>query len=276
MSHAFPALLRLVCLTVWSLLIVGPYALSRTVGWGYRRLGVFHWWVCSRILGLDIRRYGAVSANQPLLVVSNHVSYLDIFILGLCIPGGVFVAKAEVAGWPGLGLLAKSARTIFIDRRRSATGQAARDIRRRFVQGDPLVLFPEGTSDDGNRVYPFKSALFSVADTPVVLPGNDTASEPWVQPVTLAYTRVDGLPMGRCLRPLFAWYGDMDLAPHAWTVLGFGRLGVDVIFHPPVRPADFASRKALSGYCQAQISGGLSRALSGRLEDEAPAAASGR
>src|SRR3546814_6911519 len=81
---------------------------------------------------------------------------------------------------------------------------------RRLEAGDDLVLFPEGTSGDGNRVLAFKSALFSVAE-------RRPQGEPLtVQPVSIAYTRLDGLPLGRYLRPFFAWYGDMELGPHLW------------------------------------------------------------
>src|SRR5208282_2325710 len=82
----------------------------------------------------------------------------------------------------------------------------------RLVAGDALILFPEGTSGDGNRPLPFKTALFGAAEKrgnvrPVV-----------VQPVSLAYTRLDGIPIGRSFRPFFSWYGAMGLVPHLWRM----------------------------------------------------------
>jgi 1-acyl-sn-glycerol-3-phosphate acyltransferase len=221
---------------------------------------------CCRILGIRIERRGRQSRVTPTLYVSNHTSYLDITILGSLIPGS-FVAKAEVARWPFFGWLAKLQRTVFVERRTSRTATHRNAIAERLEQGDNLILFPEGTSDDGNRVLPFKSGLLAAA-----------ACEPrgqplTVQPVTIGYTRLDGLPLGRHLRPLFAWYGDMEMAPHLWRLVGLGRLTVVVQFHPPVHLADFASRKALSEHCYLQVSVGLSRALAGRAPPAAPAPA---
>jgi 1-acyl-sn-glycerol-3-phosphate acyltransferase len=115
--------------------------------------------------------------------------------------------------------------------------------------------------------------LFAAADTAF------DGVEVWVQPVTIAYSRHRGVPMGRRLRPYFAWYGDMTLVGHLWTCLGLGGVGVDVVFHEPVRQSRFASRKELARHCQAQVARGLSDALSGRIAarpahetHEAPAA----
>lgn len=216
----------------------------------------YHRLVC-RILGISIEQHGAVSSAQPTLFVANHTSYLDIEILGAAIPGS-FVSKADVDGWPLFGWLARLQRTVFIDRkRRSATRQ--RDaLSARLQAGDRLILFPEGTSGDGMRLLPFKSALFA-AVTEAAAGHNIT-----IQPVSVAYLRLDGMPLGRSYRPLFAWYGDMQLAPHLWTMLGIGRLGVNVTFHPAVSAADFPSRKALAEHCAATIAAGLSAALAGR------------
>ena len=106
-------------------------------------------------------------------------------------------------------------------------------------------------------MLPFKSALFSVADHRATGPLS-------VQPVSIAYTRLDGMPIGRRLRPLFAWYGSMALAPHLWTVVGLGTVEIVVEFHPPTTLADCGSRKALARYCQDHVARGLATALSGR------------
>ncbi|HWB48802.1 MAG TPA: lysophospholipid acyltransferase family protein [Stellaceae bacterium] len=219
---------------------------------------------CCRILGLDIRRVGEPVAARPVLFAANHVSYTDITVLGSLIAGS-FIAKSEVAGWPLFGQLAKLQRSVFVDRQVRSTARQRDAIAERLAAGDALILFPEGTSGDGTFVLPFKSALFSVVynrQEPVT-----------VQPVSVAYTRLDGLPIGRTLRPFFAWYGDMDLAPHLWHLLGLGRIEAVVEFHPPVALADFPSRKALADYCRRRIESGVSRHLAGRGEP-LPAAAS--
>ncbi len=206
-----------------------------------------------RPIGIDVRVHGAPNAGRPTLFVVNHSSYLDITVLGGLIEG-CFVAKREVAGWPLFGLLAKLQRTAFVERRRGASANERDHIARRLAGGDNLILFPEGTSNDGNRVLPFKSALFAALQTSSDLP---------IQPVSIGYSRLDGMPMGRALRPFVAWYGDMDLAPHLFTLLGLGRMTVDVAFHAPVTAADFATRKDLARHCHEVVSGGVAGALKG-------------
>ncbi|MGE0717523.1 MAG: lysophospholipid acyltransferase family protein [Alphaproteobacteria bacterium] len=224
---------------------------------------------CLWVLGMNVERRGAIATDRPTLFVVNHCSYLDITVLGSLI-GGSFIAKAEVAGWPFFGWLAKLQRTVFVERQKRTAAAGQRDeIAGRLEAGDDLILFPEGTSSDGNRILPFKTALFSVAerqvkDRPLV-----------VQPVTLAYVRLDGIPLGHGLRPFFAWYGDMDLAGHIWKAAGLGDCTVSVEFHRPVTLAEFRSRKDMARHCQRTIEEGMARALAGRWPDE-PAAEAGR
>jgi len=146
--------------------------------------------LCCRILGFRIAAKGAPSERGPTLFVVNHVSYTDITILGALIKGS-FVAKSEVARWPLFGVLAKLQRTVFIERRvhRAAAQRSA--IASRLASGDGLILFPEGTSGDGNRVLPFKSALFSTAV------GEVGGAPVAVQPISLAQVTVLKTPV-RC------------------------------------------------------------------------------
>ena len=218
---------------------------------------VWHRGVC-RILGFRIERYGKMSRASPTLFVCNHTSYLDINALGAVVPG-CFVAKAEVRDWPVFGFLATLQRTVFVERRASRTAHHRDDMAARLEKGDNLILFPEGTSNDGNRVLPFKSAFFGIAEKPV-------KGKPLVvQPVSIAYTRLNGIPMGRPYRPFYAWYGDMELASHIWTVAGLGNATVAIQFHTPVTIEQFASRKEMAEACQAAIADGVSRAISGKL-----------
>ena len=225
-----------------------------------------YWWVlplayhklCCRIMGLQVRIVGTPARERPVLFVSNHVSYLDIPVLGSILPVS-FVAKSEVAQWPGYGWLAKLQRTVFVDRRRNTTAQQRDTIHARLVAGDALVLFPEGTSNDGNRILPFRSALLSVAE----------AASPerplTIQPVSIAYTSVNGVPLGWGLRPLVAWYGGMELGGHLWRFSRLGRVEVVVQFHDKVRLGDFPSRKELTRHCSDAVADGVDRALGGRL-----------
>ena len=222
-----------------------------------RRLPLLYHRIICRALGIRVNTRGAIAEKRPLLVVSSHSSYLDIEVLGGLIQGS-FVAKAEIAGWPLFGLLAKLQRSVFIERRSSKAKEHKDELEKRLLAGDALILFPEGTSNDGNRTLPFRSALFSVAERRI-------EGEPLcVQPVTIAYTRLDGMPMGRSFRPFFAWYGDMSLPQHLWRMLGMGLLSVDVIFHEPVTIDRFGSRKAMAEYCWRVVTEGLATALTGR------------
>lgn len=222
---------------------------------------------CAVILGLTIKVRGERPSGGPVLVVANHSSYLDITVLGALVHGS-FVAKSEVAGWPGFGFLAKLQQTVFIERKaRSSTARQRDDLKSRLETGDTLILFPEGTSSDGNRTLPFKTALFAVAGTRI--DGRPVT----VQPVSVTATRLDGLPMGFAYRPFYAWYGDMDLAPHLWQAFGAGGMEVVVEFHDPVTLDAFSSRKALAEHCQRAVAHGVARAVSGRYETLPPVTA---
>lgn len=214
---------------------------------------------CLSVFGFSLKIIGTPSLARPCLYAVNHASYLDIIALGAVIPGS-FVAKTEVAGWLLFGWLAKLQRTVFVNRRRGSTDSQRDDLTARLQAGDRLILFPEGTSNDGNRVLTFKSALFSVAEV---------ATDPplTIQPVSIAYTGINGLPMTYAMRPFFAWYGDMDLAPHLFSVAGLGKPEVTMVFHPPVTLADFGKggRKALAAHCHRQVAAGVTAANAGRL-----------
>jgi lyso-ornithine lipid O-acyltransferase len=229
---------------------------------------------CCRILGIQVRAISRPVKAGPVLFAANHVSYLDITVLGSLLDAS-FIAKTEIAAWPLFGWLARLQRSVFIDRRARSTAHQRDSIAARLAANEALILFPEATSGDGNRLLPFKSALFGVADH---IPGPGHVASPGhvakpgatgsvtVQPVSIAYTRLDGMPLGRGLRPFFAWYGAMSLAPHLWRMLGLGRLEVVVEFHPPTSLTACGSRKMLARYCEERVAEGLASALSGRRE----------
>jgi len=222
------------------------------------------WWhrFCCRATGMRLRITGTPETNGPVLYVANHVSYLDIPALGSQLEAS-FVAKSEVSRWPVIGFLCRLQRTMFVNRQPTSVMAHLNELHDRLVAGDRMILFPEGTSGDGNRVLPFKNVLFRAAAA------DCDGRSVRVQPVTIAYSRFDGAPMGRNLRPRFAWYGDMAFRGHFWTCLGMGRPGVDLVFHPTVTLADFPSHTELARHCENRIAGALSDALSGRLRSAA-------
>ncbi len=225
-----------------------------------RRLPIFFFRLYCRLFGFSVRVKGKQEPGGPTLFVCNHISYVDIVVLGSVIAAS-FISRADIADWPLIGLLARLHRTVFIDRVSRRVARHRDDVSARLALGDDLILFPEGTSDDGNTVLPFKSALFSVAEQEVR--GRPLA----VQPVSIAYTRLDGLPIGREQRQRYAWYGDMTLLPHAWRMLSLGRVSVMVEFHTAVSGAAFESRKALAAHCYRVIAAGVAAANAGRAAD---------
>ena len=250
---------RLTCYLLWIALVAPVQALAVALRLPLRkRLPVIFHRGCLRIFDIAVTVVGQPSFDKPTLFISNHVSYLDIEVLGSVITGS-FVAKSEVEGWPLFGWLAKLQETVFVNRKaKRDVASQGETLTGRLLAGDNLILFPEGTSSDGNRVLPFKTALFAVAsqridDRPLT-----------VQPVSLTATALDGIPLGRLLRPLYAWYGDMDLGPHLWQFAKLGGFTVVLEFHPPVTVDLAGSRKVLADQCWKAVHAGVARAIAGR------------
>lgn len=202
------------------------------------------WAMFSRLLGVGVRVVGqpAVVPGRRIIFVSNHSSWVDIPVLGGVI-NACFVSKAEVAGWPIIGWVSRLGRTVYVTRSRSTTGRERDDMRGRLEAGDSLILFPEGTSSDGSRVLPFRTAFFSVAEQRA---GDRPEDVPLIQPVSIVYDRLGGLPAGRASRPIFAWYGDMDIASHFYRLGQYTGLRATVVLHAAMDPAQYPDRKRLS------------------------------
>jgi len=201
-----------------------------------------YWASLCHLLGMQVRVIGTPAeriGGRSVVFASNHSSWLDILTLGGTLEG-CFIAKEEVGRWPVIRTIARLGRTVFVSRRASNTGRERDVMRDRLAAGDNLILFPEGTSSDGSRVLPFRSVFFSVADS------KDGAPRPVIQPVSVVYDQLGGLPMGRASRAVFAWYGDMDLASHFWQLAQHGGLRATILLHAPVDPAAYASRKDLA------------------------------
>jgi len=215
-----------------------------------------------RILNIRVEILGIPSAtDRPLLFVSNHNSWLDIIVLGSTGPL-VFIAKSEIASWPLFGTFARLQRSIFVDRaKRHGTGQVNQTIAKTLSGGDPVVLFGEGTSSDGNRVLPFRSALLGGLRDAMEENGRG-----FVQPVSIAYRKFHGIPMGRQHREIAAWYGDMDLVPHLMRVLREGAIDVTVAFGKVLEVAHADDRKALSRNVESSVRRLVSLSLAGRPE----------
>ncbi len=196
-----------------------------------------------RILGMGFSTKGRVM-HEAGAVVANHSSWLDIFSLNAR-QRIYFVSKAEVAGWPGIGWLARATGTLFIERDRKQARAQTEQFQARLQAGHKLLFFPEGTSSDGLRVLPFKTTLFAsfFAD--------GLRDHLHVQPVTVIYHAPDGQSPR-----FYGWWGDMEFGEHLLKTLAAPRQGrVEVIYHPPVRVRDFDGRKSLAAHCDAVVRG---------------------
>lgn len=208
----------------------------------------------ARILGIRIKVRGEPPRRIPALVVSNHVSWIDIVVISSLQPFS-FIAKAEVEEWPVFGLLAKLQNSVFIDRqRRSATAEANDAIARRLAEGDAMILFAEGTTGDGNRLQPFRSSLIGAAHA--ALRQNDAPQHRQsieIRPLAISYTHRYGLPITRRGKPEIAWYGDMDLAPHLWEFFCKGNLDVTLSWGEPIPLRAEFDRKVVAAEAEAAI-----------------------
>ncbi|MDO9417737.1 lysophospholipid acyltransferase family protein [Pararhizobium sp.] len=216
---------------------------------------------CCFLIGIRVHVHGAPDGRRPLLLSANHVSWKDILILG-SIADVTFVAKSEVKSWPVFGVLARLQETIFVVREeKRRVGHQANEIALRLAAGEIVVLFPEGTTSDGNRLMEIKSSLFGAAGSAV--PHSPTGMV-HIQPVAIAYTGIQGMAMGRYHRPLAAWPGDITMLPHLIGILREGAIEVDVVFGQPVDVDAQSRRKDISREVESRMRSLLGRRLRGR------------
>jgi lyso-ornithine lipid O-acyltransferase len=247
--RAFLAIGAIGALTV-ALLPVQWLAVRR--GWPLRRrIPTFYHRLVCRVVGVRITPIGRPIEQRPLLIVANHTSWLDISVITAVAPV-VFVAKREVGRWPIFGLLARLQRSVFVDRaRRHKTQDVNSEIARRLADGDPVVLFGEGTSSDGNRVLTFRTALVGSA--------RDAIAEArqirrvWIQPLSVVYTGLLGLPLDRRSRCRVAWYGGASLLPHLRQLVARGAIDVTVSWGDPIGFDELSDRKAVAARLERDV-----------------------
>ncbi|MDJ1158747.1 lysophospholipid acyltransferase family protein [Chelatococcus sp. SYSU_G07232] len=249
--------------------LVPVVAIGIPAQWAVLRFGLghpgaipwlFHRIVC-RVLGIRRVVTGHPPNGEPALILANHVSWLDITVIGSLMPLS-FVAKSEIAGWPLFGLFAKLQRSVFIDRtRRSATAVANETIAHRLKRGEAIVLFAEGTTGDGHRLLPFRSALVGAARDALADPDAPRIA---LKPLSIAYVRRHGLPLGRAGQPHVAWYGDMDLLPHLKAILADGPIDVHLAWGESIPFDAETDRKAVTRRAERAVRATFRAALRGR------------
>ena len=213
----------------------------------------FYHKMCKIIFGIKVKTFGNVLVETPTLIVSNHASYLDIIILGSLFKTS-FVAKKEVSRWPLLGILAKLQNTVFIDRKIFSLKEQENQIINHLNKKKNLVIFPEGTSSDGNKVLPFKSSLFNIYE------GNLDIKIP-VQTVTIIYKKINGISLMKNQRKKITWHSDMDFIPNAINLLKKLNLEVEVIFNKEFLPNKKYDRKKIALQCWNKINYNLINSL---------------
>jgi 1-acyl-sn-glycerol-3-phosphate acyltransferase len=201
------------------------------------------------LMGMGYTRTGTPMAGAGA-VVANHSSWLDIFALNAS-KRIYFVSKAEVAGWPGIGWLARATGAVFIARDRAQAAAQVDVFRARLNHGHKLLFFPEGTSTDGQQVLAFKPTLFAAFFDATL---RATLA---IQPVSVVYRPPGGVDARH-----YGWWGKMDFASHLLAILAQSpQGGVTVIYHDPVKVADFDDRKALAAHLQRVVRNGHSEHL---------------
>ena len=190
------------------------------------------------MLGVRLKLGAGRAAPPPGLIVSNHISWLDIFVINALVPAA-FVSKAEVRGWPLIGWLCRHTETIFLARGSRAAAQRTREtISEQLRAGAHVAVFPEGTTTGGERVLPFHAALFQSAidaQAPVI-------------PLAMRYTDRNGNPSRA---PVYD--GDITLWQCLWAIARTSGLSAELRVLEPLAVAAI-DRRILAARCHETIS----------------------
>jgi 1-acyl-sn-glycerol-3-phosphate acyltransferase len=219
--------------TVWLLL--------RLPGWNmvpriFHRLGCI-------FLGMKVKVIGRPVAGRPTLILSNHISWTDIIAIG-SVADVTFVAKQEVSRWFFVGFISWMQRTLFVDRtRKTDARRTTREIGQRIAERGAVLLFAEGQSDIGTHVLPFRTALVGAAQHAMEEAG---AKDVMIQPLTVAYTKLQGLAIGRTDRTLIAWIKGKSIGQNIKEILTGGVKEITVAFGEPRIMAQGADRKVVT------------------------------
>ncbi|MCR9214229.1 MAG: 1-acyl-sn-glycerol-3-phosphate acyltransferase [Proteobacteria bacterium] len=258
--NSLRSILTIIAVFLWVGLLV-PVQIVILLGFKQHKYVIpklFHAGLCW-LLRVEVVVTGTISSNHPTLFVFNHISWMDIPVIGKILPGS-FVSKDDVQSYPLVGAVSKLQQTIFISRTRPAIVGHKGEMQEHLENGDNLFLFPEGTSSNGIVVQHFKSPYFALAEREI------DGKHLTVQPVTVAYSRLNNIGLTRGTMSVVAWVGDEELLGHVWNFLKKGKITAELRFHEPVLIDDYDSRKTMASDCQLTIAKSLSRALTGRPE----------
>jgi 1-acyl-sn-glycerol-3-phosphate acyltransferase len=224
------ALANAVLLTLQALSILARLPTTRWIPVAYHR-------IACRLIGVHVHVSGKPAADRPLLIVANHISWLDIPVIGCLLPV-IFVAKQEIASLPVFGMIAKLGQSIFVDRQRKLHVKTVNHkMAQRLLGGDAVVLFAEGTSTNGEIVAPFHSALIGAAEYAIIM-SNRACESVCIQPLSIAY-------LGKN-REVAAFYGTKELLAHMAEVLRSGPVDVKVTWGDPIMCCEQDDRKEIA------------------------------
>lgn len=252
MRNKLRASLKLFFIIAWILVIyVGLWAAKvlRKATWRDRLVHICNHGLLI-IMGIKLTVVGELAVKRPLLLVTNHISYLDVVLIAAC-ANVKFTPKSEIGGWFFIGRWCRLCGSIFIDRRREKVGQMKQVLHDALEAGEVVCLFPEATTGNGLEVKEFKSGFFDLATQEI---GGESL---YVQPAAVVYTRIGGLPIDSTQWPKIAWYGDMELAPHLWELLMLPGITAEVVFLPTIATEMGGSRKMMASQSQQAIAGAI-------------------
>ena len=257
--------LRVILILIFLLLIIAisipTQILCNIVGFKFKKLyPLYFYQMVKIILGININFNKAKinNRNKGVLYIANHVSWFDIICLGTLL-NARFIAKKEVAKMGIFGFLASLSNTFFIDNEnKHKIVEYNHLIRNKLKRGENFIIFPEGTTSDGNGILNFKSSMLECAF--------DDSQQINIQPISICYSKLNNIPMGIYLRRNIAWVGDIPMVAAMANFLRSGRITVDVIFHELMSTNNFKNRKELATHCENQILSGLNQTLKNYLQ----------
>lgn len=192
-----------------------------------------------KMAGIKLEIQGQLKKGKKVVYVANHISYMDVLALGAKIPGS-FVAKNEVGKWPLINFVSVATRTLLIARITKFPFSELCSFKRKIYRGENVIFFPEGTTSEGSSILKFKSSLFRIAEE---ANENNIIN---IQPISLAYTKINGERTNYNTRKKLAWYGDAEFVPHLWEMFKTPRMTISLFFHPALTYRKPASRKLVT------------------------------
>ncbi len=248
------ASVKVLLITLLTVIFTPPIMLMEKLGHtrSYYRFVNLFWQSILRVMGFRITSNGLPERLSGTLIISNHISYMDVFVYGALMQAR-FTPKEDIRSWPVFGWLTNLSRPLYIDRSsRTSIKKQRQEMLEAMAQGDNFVVYAESTTSDGTSVLPFKSGLFDVAMARHK--GEENAPDIPILPMAIQYRMIDGEPVTDANKDVIAWYREGDtMLPHLWGILKRRSIVVELHFFPMVHSHEFAHRKELAALCERQI-----------------------